>query len=166
MKLLLLATWVAFAWAATLHAAEKLEQGTDRIDRPAIGSGLCVHNLFQSNMVVQRDKPIPIWGWATSGETITVTFGEKTQSAAAAADRSWKVELPAMPASSDSRTITVQGKEDAIELTNILVGDVWLLGGQSNMEFELHKVEEGPLEIITVFGIWFGLRGTFIAPSN
>jgi sialate O-acetylesterase len=149
MKLLLLATWVAFAWAATLHAAEKLEQGTDRIDRPAIGSGLCVHNLFQSNMVVQRDKPIPIWGWATSGETITVTFGEKTQSAAAAADRSWKVELPAMPASSDSRTITVRGKEDAIELTNILVGDVWLLGGQSNMEFELHKLEEGPLEIIS-----------------
>lgn len=149
MKHFLLAAWVAFAWAATLHAADKLEQGTDRIDRPAIGSGLCVHNLFQSNMVVQRDKPIPIWGWATAGETITVTFGEKTQTAAAAVDRSWKVELPAMPASSDSRTITVRGKEDAIELTNILVGDVWLLGGQSNMEFELHKVEEGPLEIIS-----------------
>jgi sialate O-acetylesterase len=78
-----------------------------------------------------------------------VTFGEKTQSAAAAADRSWKVELPAMPASSDSRTITVRGKEDTIELTNILVGEVCLLGGQSNMEYELHKVEEGSLEIIS-----------------
>lgn len=134
---------------APLHAADKLEQGKDRIDTPAVGTGLCVHNLFQSHMVVQRDQPIPIWGWATSGETITVTFGDKTQSATAAEDRSWKVKLPAIPASSEPGTITVRGKEDSIELTNILVGDVWLLGGQSNMEFELHKLEEGPLEIIS-----------------
>ena len=149
MKRFLLASWFTFAWAATLHAADKLEQGKDRIDTPAIGSGLCVHNLFQSNMVVQRDKPIPIWGWATPGETITVTFGEKTQSATAAADRSWKVELPAMPASAESRAIMVRGKASKIELTNILVGDVWLLGGQSNMEFEIRKLEEGPLEILS-----------------
>ena len=135
--------------ATTVHAAENLEQGKDRIDTPAIGNGLCVHNLFQSNMVVQRDKPIPIRGWATPGETVTVTFGEKTQRVTAAADRSWKVEMPAMPVSAEARTITVQGKDDTIELTNILVGDVWLLGGQSNMEFELAKLEEGPLEIIS-----------------
>lgn len=135
--------------ATSLHAAEKLERGKDRIDTPAVGSGLCVHNLFQSNMVVQRDKPIPIWGWAAPGESITVAFGEKTQSVTAAPDRSWQVALPAMPASSAPRTITVRGKTDSIELTNILVGDVWLLGGQSNMEFELHKLEEGPLEIIS-----------------
>lgn len=134
---------------APLHAADTLEQGKDRIDTPAIGSGLCVHNLFQSNMVVQREKPIPIWGWAAAGETITVSFGDMTQAVAAATDRSWTVELPAMPASSESRTITVRGKDETIELTNILVGDVWLLSGQSNMEFELHKLEEGPLEIIS-----------------
>ena len=142
--------WIAIAaLASALHASDKLEQGKDRIDTPAIGTGLCVHNLFQSNMVVQRDKPIPIWGWATSGETVTVTLGDMTQSATAAEDSSWRVELPALPASSESRTIAVRGKDDSIELTNILVGDVWLLGGQSNMEFELHKLEEGPLEIIS-----------------
>lgn len=130
-------------------ANEKPEPGKDRIDTPAIGTVLCVHNLFQSNMVVQRDKPIPIWGWAAPDEKITITFGEESRSIAVAADRSWKVELPAMPASTTSRTITVQGKHDTIELTNILVGDVWLLAGQSNMEFELHKLEEGPLEIIS-----------------
>ncbi|MFM8953457.1 MAG: hypothetical protein ACKOOF_10420 [Planctomycetaceae bacterium] len=140
---------VAIAWAAPLDAADKLEHGKDRIDTPAVGSGLCVHNLFQSNMVVQRDRPIPIWGWAASGENITVAFGDEARSATAAADRSWKVELPAVPASSEPRTITVRGQDDTIELTNILVGDVWLLGGQSNMEFELHKLEEGPLEIIS-----------------
>jgi sialate O-acetylesterase len=149
MKSLLFATWVAIAGTSALHAEEKLEPGKDRIDTPGIGSGLCVHNLFQSNMIVQRDKPIPIWGWAAPGETVTVSFAGHDQSSAAAADRSWKVELPALPASAEPRTITVQGKEAKIELTNILVGDVWLLGGQSNMEFELAKLEEGPLEILS-----------------
>jgi sialate O-acetylesterase len=91
-------------------AEEKLVPGKDRIDVPAIGAGLCLHNLFQSGMVIQRDKPIRIWGWAEPGEKVTVTFGDQTQSATAAADRSWKVELPAMPVSSEPRTITVQGK--------------------------------------------------------
>lgn len=149
LNLTLLAGLAMTMLAVPARGEEKLEQGKDRIDTPAIGSGLCVHNLFQSNMVVQRDKPIPLWGWATPGETITVTFGGKTRSATAAADRSWKVELPAMPASAESRAITVQGKDGKIELTNILVGDVWLLGGQSNMEFELAKLEEGPLEIVS-----------------
>lgn len=149
MKRLLFAAWVAIAWSSALHAEEKLERGQDRIDTPAIGSGLCVHNLFQSNMVVQRDKPMPIWGWAAPGESITVGFGGNNKSVTTAADRSWKVELPAMPASAEPRTITVQGKDGKIELTNILVGDVWLLGGQSNMEFELAKLDEGPLEIIS-----------------
>lgn len=128
---------------------EKLVPGNDRVDTPAVATGLCVHNLFQSSMVIQRDKPIPIWGWAAPNEKVTVTLGDESRSTTAAADRSWKVELPAVPASAESRTITVQGNKDTIELTNILVGDVWVLAGQSNMEFELHKLEEGPLEILS-----------------
>jgi sialate O-acetylesterase len=141
-------TFVIFS-ASTLYSNDKLERGLDRIDTPAIGNGLCVHNLFQSNMVVQRDKPIPIWGWATPGEVVTVAFGDESRSDTAAADRSWKVELPATTASAESRTITVRGTNETIELTNILVGDVWVMAGQSNMEFELHKLEEGPLEIVS-----------------
>jgi sialate O-acetylesterase len=141
-------TFVIFS-TSTLYSNDKLERGLDRIDTTAIGDGLCVHNLFQSGMVVQRDKPIPIWGWATPGEVVTVAFGDESRSDTAAADRSWKVELPAMPASAESRTITVRGTNETIELTNILVGDVWVMAGQSNMEFELHKLEEGPLEILS-----------------
>jgi sialate O-acetylesterase len=144
---LLLVGVIAFIVTSPVIAAEKLEPGKDRIDTPAIGSGLCVHNLFQSNMVVQRDKPIRLWGWAAPGETVTVSFGNKSQSSTTAADRVWKVELPAMPASSESRTIVVQGKDQKIELENILVGDIWVLGG--NMEFEIYKLEGGPLEIIS-----------------
>jgi sialate O-acetylesterase len=68
-------------------AEEKLEGGKDRIDVPAIGAGLCLHNLFQTGMVLQRDKPIRIWGWAEPGEKVSVTFGGQTQSATAAAAR-------------------------------------------------------------------------------
>lgn len=128
-------------------AEEKLVPGKDRIDVPAIGEGLCLHNLFQSGMVLQRDKPIRIWGWAEPGENVTVTFGEETQSATAAADRSWKIELPALPASSEPRTLVIQGKTKRIVLEDILIGDVWLLGGQSNMEFPISNVDGGALEI-------------------
>lgn len=146
---ILLVGLTASIMTAPVKAAEKLEAGKDYIVTPAIGSGLCVHNLFQSNMVIQRDKPIRLWGWAQPGEKVTVTFGGQSQSSAAAADRSWRAELPAMPASSEPRTIVVQGKDSKIDLENILVGDVWLLGGQSNMEFEIHKTEGGPLAIIS-----------------
>lgn len=134
---------------SALHAQEKLENGKTRIDTPAIGNGLCLHNLFQSHMVLQRDKPIRLWGWAEPGETITVTFADKSATGSAAADKTWKVELPAMPVSTEPRTLTVQGKSNKIELANILLGDVWLLAGQSNMEFPLSRTEEGPLEIIS-----------------
>ncbi len=132
-----------------VRAAEKLEKGKDRIETPAIGSGLCVHNLFQSNMIVQRDKPIRLWGWAQPGESVTVSIGGKSHSSTATADRLWKVELPALPANSEPQTMTVQGKSEKIELTNILIGDLWVLGGQSNMEFEIYKTEGGPLEMLS-----------------
>ncbi|MCU0713690.1 MAG: hypothetical protein MUC43_16650 [Pirellula sp.] len=149
LPLILFGTVLVLSDANALDANDKLTPGKDRIDTPAIGDGLCVHNLFQSGMVVQRDKPIPIWGWATPGQVVTVAFGDESRSDTAAADRSWKVELPATSASAESRTITVRGTNETIELTNILVGDVWVMAGQSNMEFELHKLEEGPLEILS-----------------
>ncbi|MCU0719290.1 MAG: hypothetical protein MUC83_06280, partial [Pirellula sp.] len=148
IKVLLLAI-VTFVFSSAIVADESLKPGQDRIDTPAVRDGLCVHNLFQSGMVVQRDKPIPIWGWAAPGDVVTVAFGDESRSDTAAPDRSWRVELPAMPASAEQRTITVQGSEKTIELTNILVGDVWVMAGQSNMEFELYKLEEGPLEILS-----------------
>ncbi len=128
-----LVAFVAFPLEGLLLAEEKLSPGKDRIDTPAVGNALCVHNLFQSGMVVQRDMPIPIWGWAAPGEVVTVVFGDESRSCNAAADRSWKVELPAMPASAESRSITVRDTVDTIELTNILVGDVWVLAGPSTM---------------------------------
>jgi sialate O-acetylesterase len=120
----------------------------DVVDTPAIGAGLCVSNVFQSNMVVQRDRPITVWGWATPGEAVAVSFAGDRQVAQAAADRSWRVALAAQPANSAPQAMVVQGTATQLVLDNVLVGDVWVLGGQSNMEFELEKVENGALEIV------------------
>ncbi|TWU51774.1 sialate O-acetylesterase family protein [Rubripirellula reticaptiva] len=121
----------------------------DVIDIPAISNGLCVSNVFQTNMVLQRDKPMVIWGWAKPGEQVTVEFGGAKQVGIAAEDRSWKVELPAMEARSLPGEMKVTGETQTLTLDNILVGDVWVLGGQSNMEFPLDRIENGQLEIVS-----------------
>ncbi len=119
----------------------------DVVEVPAIGEGLTVSNVFQSHMVLQREKPVAVWGWADPGEEVTVAFAGKTAKAAAAPDRSWKAVLDPLPADRTPRTLTVQGRNQSLELTDVLVGDVWLLGGQSNMEFPIANVDDGPLEI-------------------
>lgn len=121
----------------------------DVVAVPAMGAGLWVSNLFQTNMVLQRDEPTHIWGWARPGEEVTVTFADQRASATAGADRRWLVTLPALPASAKPRDLVVAGEREARTLENVLVGDVWVLGGQSNMEFELAKVENGWLEIVS-----------------
>jgi sialate O-acetylesterase len=121
----------------------------DVVDVPAIGKGLCVSNLFQSNMVLQRDKPIRIWGWSEPGEPISVSFAGQRAATKVKDDRVWEVSLPSVPANNQPQRLTIQGTSTSLVFDNILVGDVWVLGGQSNMEFELEKVENGNLEIIS-----------------
>lgn len=132
----------------TLTAAPKMPR-EHVIDVPAIGAGLALHNLFQSNMVLQRDKPIRVWGWAARGEKVTASFAGQTQSTTADDDRFWEVTFNALSANSKPQKLTVQGSGKKLTLENILVGDVWILGGQSNMEFPLDRVENGQLEIVS-----------------
>lgn len=138
----------AIAWLAGALPGQRLPQ-QDVVDVPAIAAGLCVSNVFQTHMVVQRDKPIVVWGWAAPGEEVEVAFGSARQATRAAADRSWRVTLPAQPASASPQQMTVRGASASLTLDDVLVGDVWVLGGQSNMEFELEKVENGALEIVS-----------------
>ena len=116
---------------------------------PAIAEELSLHNLFQSNMVLQREKPITIWGWAEPGEEVSVSFGGKTQTTKAGADRSWKVIFPAMPATAEPLQMTIKGKKATLTLDNILMGDVWVMGGQSNMQEPLRNLDGGPAEIVS-----------------
>ena len=139
---------VAVLLSSCVPAQERMPR-EDVVDVPAQPEGLCVSNVFQTNMVLQRDKPVPIWGWAQAGEKVTVSFAGTTVETTAAADRAWQVELPPMPASGEPASLSVTGADSALTLENILVGDVWVLGGQSNMEFPLSRVENGQLEIVS-----------------
>lgn len=109
--------------------------------------GLRVHNLFQSNMVVQRDKPIVVWGWSNPGDAVTVTFAQEHNQTTTASDGTWRVTLPAMPANSKPLQMTIRDNVKTLTLDNLLLGDVWIVGGQSNMQLPLSRVEGGTVEI-------------------
>jgi sialate O-acetylesterase len=99
MKKLTISLIALLSAVLTLSSATaQQEPGNNLTVIPVIAEGLSLHNLFQSNMVLQREKPITIWGWAESGEAVSVSFGGQTQTTKAGADRSWKVSLQAMPA--------------------------------------------------------------------
>jgi sialate O-acetylesterase len=134
--------------AAPAAAQDPLPKA-DVVDVPASGPGLCVHNLFQSNMVLQRDAPIRVWGQAPPGTEVAVSFDGERRTTTAAPDRSWTVTLAARPVRTEPATMTIAGPDATLELDNVLVGDVWLLGGQSNMEFPLERVDNGWLEIVS-----------------
>ncbi len=119
----------------------------DVVDVPAIGEGLAVSNVFQSRMVLQRDKPIAVWGWADAGEKVSVSFGGRTSTSLAGPDRAWKAVLEPLPAERTPRAMEIKGERRTLVLEDVLVGDVWLLGGQSNMEWPIANTDDGPLEI-------------------
>jgi len=104
--------------------------------------------IFDNNMVLQRDMPVPIWGWADPGEEVIVTFEIPgivrklfvNDPVIASPDGKWSTILPQLDATAESCTLTVKGKNE-IKLTNILVGDVWLCSGQSNMEWSIAGTE-------------------------
>ena len=95
--------------------------------------------LFGHNMVLQQGMPVPVWGFAKPGEKITVTFGDCQADTTTGADGKWMVHLKSLSASSIGANLVVKG-ENTLTLTNVVVGDVWLCSGQSNMEFGYQNI--------------------------
>jgi sialate O-acetylesterase len=89
--------------------------------------------IFGSHMVLQRDKPINVWGWAEKGEKVTVTLGSEKAEATADDDGNWKVSLKAQKANKTGQSLTVEGK-NKVTLDDVLIGEVWIGSGQSNMQ--------------------------------
>jgi sialate O-acetylesterase len=92
-------------------------------------------SVFADHGVVQRDRPVPIWGTADPSEEVTVSFAEQSKTGVADSSGRWKVLLDPMSASAQSRELVVQSKSRHVKLTvvDVLVGDVWLCAGQSNI---------------------------------
>jgi len=103
--------------------------------RPA-GAEVKLPAVIDSHMVLQRDVPLPIWGSAEAGEKVSVTFGGKTKQTRADASGKWKVTLDAMKVDGKQHQMIVAGANKLV-LTDILVGEVWLGSGQSNMEWSV-----------------------------
>jgi sialate O-acetylesterase len=92
--------------------------------------------IFSDHMVLQEGTKVPVWGTAAPGEDVTVTAGKATASAKAGGDGKWKVELASLPEGSTPITMTVKGT-NLLTVNDVLVGDVWLCSGQSNMAYPL-----------------------------
>ncbi len=110
------------AWSASVDAKVQLPQ------------------LFQSGMVLQRGKPIPVWGTADPQEQVTVSWLKKTYSSVADNQGHWRIDLPAAKAGGPF-SLEVKGKDgETREIADVLVGDVWLLSGQSNIDVTIERV--------------------------
>lgn len=92
---------------------------------------------FADGMVLQRDREVPVWGCTESGGKVTVSFAGNEVSTTAGADGRWSVRLPAMKASKESRTLVVRSGAECRRVTDVLVGEVWYVSGQSNAECPL-----------------------------
>ncbi|MCH9653286.1 MAG: 9-O-acetylesterase [Planctomycetes bacterium] len=93
--------------------------------------------IFGNHMVLQRDQPIPVWGWADPGENVSVALGSTSVSTVADKDGKWTVKLPAQKIGNPV-TLTAKGK-NTITFTDVLIGEVWLCSGQSNMEWTVAR---------------------------
>lgn len=101
--------------------------------------------VFGEHMVLQRDRPLRLWGQATPGQTLTVAFAGRQARTAVPSNGRWQVQFPPLPAGGPHR-LTVTG-DTTVQLNDVLIGDVWLLGGQSNMEWPLAPTDTGAQDV-------------------
>jgi sialate O-acetylesterase len=92
--------------------------------------------IFTENMMLQRDLPVRVWGWAEAGEAVSVTLSGKTAATKADKNGLWALQLPAIKAG-ENLELTVKGK-NTVTLNNVILGDIWVCSGQSNMEMSLN----------------------------
>ncbi len=102
--------------------------------------------VFSDHMVLQRGKPIPVWGTCTPGEPVTVTLGGEKRTAYADQQGDWMAVLPPMD-SREALTLTVRSGPEELRFSDAVLGEVWLAGGQSNMELPLRDCRDARREI-------------------
>ena len=110
----------------------------------AASAGLTLGSLFQDRMVLQRDMPVPVWGTDDPGATVTVEFAGQQKKAVASATGKWQVDLDPLSTSFESRTLAIRSTRDnrRVSLSDVVVGEVWICSGQSNMQIPVGGVLE------------------------
>lgn len=124
-----------------------------------------VAGVFSDHMVLQRGKPVIVWGWADPGEKVSVKFGGQTLSATADPHGAWHARLAPMKASTTPQDLVVRGS-NIVQFADILIGDVWMVSGQSNAAFGLggcdapEDVSSANFPLIRFSGYWEHFAGT------
>ncbi len=114
---------------------------------PLLRADLIVSPLFTENAVLQREKPLPVWGTASAGVNVEVEFAGQKKGAVANASGQWQVRLDALPASAEPRELAITAEGKTIRFAGILVGEVWLCSGQSNMVWPIKRANDAAKEI-------------------
>ncbi|MBI1337931.1 MAG: 9-O-acetylesterase [Phycisphaera sp.] len=96
-----------------------------------------VPSVISDGMVLQREREVPIWGWGRAGDKVSVSFAGQTVEGVVAKDGSWKVVLEPLKASAENRSMTIAVGSDRLEIKDVVVGEVWVCSGQSNMAMNL-----------------------------
>ncbi|MCB1061901.1 MAG: sialate O-acetylesterase [Verrucomicrobiae bacterium] len=99
----------------------------------ALMAKLELHPLFTDHGVLQQELPVPVWGWSDPGAEISVTFGGQTKTTTAAADGRWMTILAPLTANAEPADLLVKNAAESVKVSDLLVGEVWLCSGQSNM---------------------------------
>ena len=112
---------------------------------PFIRAEVRLAGIFSSDMVLQQEREIPVWGWAAPGENITVRLNGAFAEGTAGNDGGWMLKLPAMKAGGPFE-LRVSGSNEVV-LTNVMIGEVWICSGQSNMQWRMYNVVNSAFEI-------------------
>ena len=136
------ALWPTPIVALMLCGSSAGAQPSPETDKPLL------HPLFSENAVLQRDRPMPIWGWAQPGTAVAVNLDGRSLTATAGSDGRWAVSIPAHPAGGPhALTVTSQKTGESLQRTNLMFGDVWLCSGQSNMAYDVRGATNPEQEI-------------------
>jgi sialate O-acetylesterase len=133
-----------FALASSIFISTFTAHAADDEAKPKSKPAIELGTPFSDNAVLQREMPLPVWGWSKPGTKVTVAFGGQKKSATAADDGKWMLKLDPLKANAAAQQMMITestGKKRTLE--NILVGEVWMASGQSNMQWNVSKCDVG-----------------------
>lgn len=135
-------------WVITLTIAGLImphtSTGAAKDDKKPLPPAIELGAPFRDHAILQRDKPVPVWGWSNPGTEVTVTFSEQTKKAIAGKDGKWIINLDPLKANSEpTEMVITEAEGKTVTLKDILVGEVWLASGQSNMQWPVGKCDVG-----------------------
>lgn len=117
---------------------------------PALAdAGLKLPSIFGHHMVLQRNIENPVWGWADPNARVSVTFGGNIVETTADGEGEWSLKLKPLPGSSHALDMTIRSGTETLILSNIVIGEVWICSGQSNMQWAVGQANDSDLEIAT-----------------